>query len=240
MENVEESKFTLENLVNIAIFEMNKKIENIEANDFKFNFTIEGKLNKNINEKEILLQKDFELAEVDSKANCIFVTLKNKSANLSCYLNAEKYKNISKFSFKASQIYIDDKEIYLPKFNDINLINNEEFEVNEKDNNKDNDNKKEEDDEKEKEKDTTTNNKNEEGNNNKKVIIISVSIVSIFVVAIVIGVAIYFLRKNHKSDDEDISFDNINEKNIRRYIQTYNMNLKEGTTSIRMNKSRKK
>ena len=175
---------------------------------------------------------------MDSKANCTFKASNDKSANLICYLNVEKYKNISKFSFKTSQIYTDDKEVYLPAFNDIILINNKEVEVNNKDSNNNNENEKEEDEGKEK--DTTTNNKNEERNNNKKVIIISVSIVSIFVVAIVIGVAIYFLRKNHKSDDEDISFDNINEDQIRKYIQSYNNNLKEGTTSNRLNKSRKK
>ena len=91
LKNIEESKFTLEDLVNIIIFELDNKIENIEANDFKFNLTISGKLNKNITEKELLLQKNFELAEVDSKAKCIFTTLNNTSTNFRCYLNLEKY-----------------------------------------------------------------------------------------------------------------------------------------------------
>ena len=50
---------------------MNEKITNISANDFKFKFVIEGKLNKDITSEEITEQ--FELSEVDTKADCIVV-----------------------------------------------------------------------------------------------------------------------------------------------------------------------
>ena len=105
---------------------MNEKIENIQADDFKFNFKIDGKLSKDITQKEITIKKEFELSEVETKANCAFRIGLNKIADLSCDLNVENHKDIKTFSFKTSQINTDDNEIYLSKFNDIVLINSEE------------------------------------------------------------------------------------------------------------------
>ena len=44
--NITVSSYTFENLERIVIFTMNEKIDNIKANNFIFNFTIKGKLNK--------------------------------------------------------------------------------------------------------------------------------------------------------------------------------------------------
>ena len=104
---------------------MKEKKENITANDFKFNFKIEGKLNKDIIQKNLTIDKEFELSEVDTKANCIFTIEPNQNANLSCDLNAENHKNVKNFSFKTSQIDIENHSIYLSKLNDIVLINSE-------------------------------------------------------------------------------------------------------------------
>ena len=104
---------------------MKEKKENITANDFKFNFKIEGKLNKDIIQKNLTIDKEFELSEVDTKANCTFTIKPNQNANLSCDLNAENHKNVKNFSFKTSQIDIENHSIYLSKLNDILLINSE-------------------------------------------------------------------------------------------------------------------
>ena len=97
----------------------------IKAKKYKFNFKIEGKLNKDITQKEITIKREFELSEIDNKADCTFTIGLNKTADLSCNLNVEKHKDIKTFSFKTSQINTDNNEIYLSKFNDIVLINSE-------------------------------------------------------------------------------------------------------------------
>ena len=105
---------------------MNENITNITANDFIFNFTIEGKLSKNITDTELNIEKEFDLSEIETKANCTFNISLNQTADLSCDLNVENYKNITTFSFKTSQINTDNNEIYFAKLNDIVLINSEE------------------------------------------------------------------------------------------------------------------
>ena len=125
LENKLEPSFTFEDLMKIVIFEMNEKIKNIKAKKYKFNFKIEGKLNKDITQKEITIKREFELSEIDNKADCTFTIGLNKTADLSCNLNVEKHKDIKTFSFKTSQINTDNNEIYLSKFNDIVLINSE-------------------------------------------------------------------------------------------------------------------
>ena len=124
--NIQESSFTFEDLMKIVVFQMNDKIDSIKANKFKFNFKIDGKLNKEITQTEITLEREFELAEVDTKANCVFRIGLNKTADLSCDLNVKDHKDIKTFSFKTAQINTDTNEIYLSKFNDIVLINSEE------------------------------------------------------------------------------------------------------------------
>ena len=125
LEEIIEPSFTFEDLIKIVIFQMNEKIEKLQAKDFKFNFKIEGKLNKDITQTEIAIKKKFELAEVDTKADCTFRIGLNKVADLSCDLNVKAHKDIPTFSFKTSQINTENNEIYLSKFNDIVLINSE-------------------------------------------------------------------------------------------------------------------
>ena len=180
LENIIESNFTYEDLIKIVIFQMNENITNITANDFKFNFTIEGKLSKNITNTELNIEKEFELSEIETKANCTFNISLNQTADLSCDLNVENYKNITTFSFKTSQINTDDKEIYFAKLNDIVLINSEE---------------KVEEEVKEV--------KEDDDDDNKKVIII-VSVICGVVGAALIGVGIFFLVKKLKSNKSQI------------------------------------
>ena len=126
LQNALQPSFTYEDLAKIVIFKMNEKTTNISANDFKFKFTIEGILNKDIASEEI--RKEFELSEVDTKADCLFSIEANKVASLSCDLNVEKHKNIETFSFKTAEIKTNNNEIYLAKFNDIVLLNSKEKE----------------------------------------------------------------------------------------------------------------
>ena len=101
---------------------MDEKISEINAEDFKFNFNIKGKLNKDLSSEESTISRDFELAEIDTKAKCTFTISANQVANLGCNLNVENHKDFKEFSFKTSEIKTDNNEIYLSKFNDITLI----------------------------------------------------------------------------------------------------------------------
>ena len=120
------SDFTYEDLIKIVIFQMKEKIDSIKATDFKFNFKIEGTLNKDIISETITLKREFDLAEVDTKANCEFTIRTDLTADLSCNFDVNNHKDIKTFSFKTAQVNTEDNEIYLSKLNDIVLINSEE------------------------------------------------------------------------------------------------------------------
>ena len=135
LEKKTESTFTYDDLLKIIIFKMDHKVNNITANEFKFQIKIDGTLNKDIVQTPpITLVREFELSEIETKANCKFTIELNKVANLNCDLNVENHKDIKTFSFKTSTVYTDDEsnEIYLAKLNDIVLINNEEEEDDDK------------------------------------------------------------------------------------------------------------
>jgi hypothetical protein len=118
---VTQSEYTEEDFNRIAVFKFDKKISRINAEEYKFNFKISGNLNKDITPTTI--NRDFELYEIDTKANCKFEIGDNKVASLSCELNVENYTNIEEFSFKTSEIFTENNEIYLSQFNDIILTN---------------------------------------------------------------------------------------------------------------------
>ena len=60
-------------MTNIMIFEMKNTNETIKANNFKFNFVIEGRLNKDFG-KIYSIQKKSDLLEVENKAKCLFTS----------------------------------------------------------------------------------------------------------------------------------------------------------------------
>ena len=173
--------FDESSLSNIVIFTMDENIKNISANDFKFKFKIDGKLDQDITSRD--LELEFDLAEVDTKANCIFNIGQNKISSLSCELNAESHKNIKSFSFKTSEITTDGKEIYLSKINDIALINSEEV-------------KEEEDDD-----------------DDDKTVVIVVSVVCAVVAAVGIGIGIFFLIKKLRVSKVNNNENKISENN---------------------------
>ena len=127
MENLVNStcSFKLEDEMKIITFSINEP-KNIEAKKFKFDIQIEGKLDKEISNKEAIKQ-EFILAEVeDTKANCVFNIGSELNANLNCEFSSKKHKDIKTFSFKTSEIITTDREIYLSQLDDIKLINSEE------------------------------------------------------------------------------------------------------------------
>ena len=136
LKDVKTSTFTKEKFDKIVVFKMKEIITSINAQNFKFKFTIDGKLDKEITTSENTLTREFELAEIDSKASCTFNIGQSRVASLSCDLNVENHKNINTFSFKTSEIITDNNEIYLSRFTDISLINSKE------NNKEDDDNKK--------------------------------------------------------------------------------------------------
>ena len=208
LENIKESSFNLEDIMKIIIFQMNEKIELIKSNNFKFNFKIEGKLNKGISQKEFTLKREFELAEVDNKANCSFRIGLNQFADLTCDLNVEYYKDIKTFSFKTSQINTDDYEIYLSKFNDIILINIGEDEyINDNDHNNEYS-------------DNEADNKNDNNDNKskRKIKIIIVSIICGLISFVLIGVGIFYLVKKLKLDNNFNNAEENNNKNMKPEI----------------------
>ena len=185
--------FKQEDLDKIVIFEMNEKITNITANQFKFNFKIDGKLSRDIITESKSINKDFDLVEIDTKANCIFEIGENKAASLSCNLDVNDHKNITEFSFKTSEIVIDNNnEVYLSKFNDIALINIEE--------------KQEE----------------EEDDDNNKTIIIAVCVICVVVVATGVIVTIYLIKRKPKASGNETDEKEIKDKNIRQTNEAMN------------------
>ena len=116
------SSFTTDELNKIVIFKMNQEIKKISAVNYKFNFEIEGTLDKEITSENSITQ-ELELNEIATKASCTFTTGESKTAKLSCSLNAEEHQDILEFSFKTAEIKTENNEIYLTKLNDITLAN---------------------------------------------------------------------------------------------------------------------
>ena len=175
---------------------MNEKIEKINANDFKFDFKIEGKLNKDITSSEIIIKQEFELYETDNKADCIFTIKSNKMANLNCSFNVENNKTTKKFSFKTSQIKVNSNEIYLLKLGDVQLINSEE----EKEVETEKEEEKEEKGEKEVEKESGERAQNEQKEKkSNKIIIIMVIIICVVIAIIGIGFGVFHILRRYNA-----------------------------------------
>ena len=245
---IQESSFNYDDVINVIIFQMNEKIDYIKANNFEFNFKIEGKLNKELSKEKIILNREFEIVEIKTKANCIFVIL-NKNANLSCQFNAETHKNIKTFSFKTSQINTDTNEIFLNKFNDILLINSEieggensdynndhknTTENNDDNNNTDNDNKNNTDNNNKNNtedvngevihQDNNDNNSNNENDNKNKIGMIIGSVICGIIGFSCIGIGIYCLLTKFKYSKGTWVYakNNINEEFGKNYIPSDN------------------
>ena len=162
----EEPIFTIVELFKYVTFEMNE-VNNQTTNNYNFNFTIEGSINKEISPKSI--DAELELNDIKEKANCNFNIEEDKKANLNCKLNIDKYKAKKLFTFKTSEIITEDNEFYLAKLDEVVLINSVEDEKEEK--------------EEKKEK------------NNIAIIVICI-VVGVLVIVGLIALTIYLIKKN--------------------------------------------
>ena len=129
LSNKYKPNFLLNDLMRIVTFEINEVKDQISSN-LKFDFNIDGKINKELNPMSVNVK--LKLSEIEEEADCNFNIEQNKTANLSCKINLEKYKNKTLFTFKTSEINIKDNDIYLSKINEILLINKQEKEGKEK------------------------------------------------------------------------------------------------------------
>ena len=123
LENINSySSFTLDSLRKVTFIVSEEK--EFQAENYKFNFIIEGVLNNALINKEPFYCT-LDLNEVNAKVYCEFSSELNLNAYLTCDFNAENYKYIKTFSFKTYQISDEDNDIFLSDLYKITLINTE-------------------------------------------------------------------------------------------------------------------
>ena len=115
-----DSAFTDEDLVKYVIFKMDE-IQNQKAINYLFDFEIAGLLNKQINRGKQSIELD--LNEIEEKVKCDFTVENDLKAKMNCLLDINKYQNINSFSFKTSEIKTEANEIYVPKLDEVLLLN---------------------------------------------------------------------------------------------------------------------
>ena len=132
------STFTLTDYLNTSLFIFDE-IKNQTSDNLIFNFSLNGKLNNELNPSKI--NTNLSIAEIKDKyANCTFEIKENKEANLNCYLNIEDYKDYKTLSFKTATIDYDEKSIFIDSIHEIFLLNNYKESKLDNDNNNDNNN----------------------------------------------------------------------------------------------------
>ena len=118
----EETTFKLENFLNLAIFNFNET-NNITSKNYQFDFTLNGKLNKELKEQSINVEIPLNQI-INKNVSCTFNIKSNKNANLKCNFNLEQYKDKYKeFSLKLTEaIDSSNNPIFLSRINEIKLI----------------------------------------------------------------------------------------------------------------------
>ena len=136
---------------------------NQTSEDFKFNFTINGKINQELASEEINVE--VPISEIEEKAaNCTFNIKELKRADLSCNVNVEDYKEYKILSFGQIALKNNEKkEIFLSRIDEVKLIN-EQKEIKEE--------------------------KKEDKNNTMIIIITVVAIIAAFIIVITITLLI--------------------------------------------------
>ena len=136
---------------------------NQTSEDFKFNFTINGKINQELAPEEINVE--VPISEIEDKAaNCTFNIKELKKADLSCNVNVEDYKEYKILSFGQIALKNNEKkEIFLSRIDEVKLIN-EQKEIKEE--------------------------KKEDKNNTMIIIITVVAIIAAFIIVITITLLI--------------------------------------------------
>ena len=96
------TNYDLEAFIKLTTFSLDE-IKSITSTDYHFEFTLKGKLNRNLEVGTINAQ--IPLSQIkDKKVECKFNIKENNKAELSCDINLEEYKDYNKFSFKVTEI----------------------------------------------------------------------------------------------------------------------------------------
>ena len=114
------TNYELKEFAKLAIFSLNE-IPTITSNDYKFDFTLKGKLNKVLEPRTI--DAKIPLSQIkDKKVDCKFNIKENKEADLNCDLNLEEYNDYNNLSFKTTEIGSEENPIYLARINEVMLV----------------------------------------------------------------------------------------------------------------------
>ena len=123
LDKKDKPSYTLSNFLKTVTFAINNEsLHEQNSSDYKFDFTLNGKLNKELSPSSFEAKLAF--AEIqDTKADCKFNIKEDKKADLRCKADLRKYKNeFDCFSFKVTEIGPSDNPIYLAKINEVLLM----------------------------------------------------------------------------------------------------------------------
>jgi len=131
LENIDkksETKYDLKSFIKLTTFSLDE-VKSITSPDYHFEFTLKGKLNRNLEAGTIDAQ--IPLSQIkDKKIECKFNIKENEEADLSCDINLEEYKDYNQFSFKVTEIGTNENPIYLSRINEITLISGNKMKKN--------------------------------------------------------------------------------------------------------------
>ena len=123
LKNKDVSSFTLKMFDDITVFEMDKVV-NQKSDNYKFDFTISGKINRELEPDTI--KTKFKFIGLENKtADCEFIIKKNQTADLKCYVDLKNYKDKEPFKFKTIEFKYKESSIFLNRLNEINLVHEE-------------------------------------------------------------------------------------------------------------------
>ena len=123
--NKEKSSFELKNYIDLVVFNPNE-VNNITSKDYHFDLTLNGKLNKDLQEQSLNVQIPLNQIQ-NKKVGCTFNIKADKNAELKCDLDFKEYEDSYKiFSLKVTEITdSSDTTIYLSRINEAKLIHEE-------------------------------------------------------------------------------------------------------------------
>ena len=121
--NKEHSSFTFDMLDEIIVFEIQNIIDQ-KFDNYTFNFSIYGKINKELEQDSVKTELQF-IGIKNKTASCVFNIRGNKNADLQCNINLEDHKEYGVFKFKTLEFKYKETLIFLNRIKEINLLVNE-------------------------------------------------------------------------------------------------------------------
>ena len=119
--NKDTSSFTLSMASEVVIFEMEGDNFYQKSDNYTYEFTINGKINKDLENQTI--KGKFKLVEIKNvSGNCEINIREKKNADIKFNINLEKYPQYKVVSLKTIEIQNKNSNIYFDKLNDIKLI----------------------------------------------------------------------------------------------------------------------